>query len=251
MYKLWLIVIILILTNISAENLKWTGKNDSYWHNPVNWQPQKVPTSDDNVYIDMSAPVPPYINKTANAKIVVNDYMMDIYGSFVNFEELINNGQVCLYKSQCNVKNSMNMTGQIRLIESGFTVPLLILSHNYSQITGTGAFNTTVINQKGTIILKSAHILTFKTFIQNDEGNIVFYLGDNLILTNSATLKGNLYFYYPFSNYSQLILHTVNLTLDSPKLIFQNSNIAGNLTITKSSHYNRLYVNLFPKNYTQ
>jgi len=70
---IYLVSFILVLGSVSnAATVHWTDRGDDHlWSNPANWESNKVPTSSDEVYIDVppaAAPNGPIIQDGINAK---------------------------------------------------------------------------------------------------------------------------------------------------------------------------------------
>lgn len=64
------------VTSIGGDNfIKWTGNNSSSWTSPFNWEPQQVPTANDNVKIPAGRPFEPIIKsgEVANCKKLTID----------------------------------------------------------------------------------------------------------------------------------------------------------------------------------
>lgn len=227
-----IISIILFIQIINSKNITWTGNNNIYWDNSLNWDPQQIPTYNDNVFIPINSSVPPYSDKIIYANKLNIQLMLDLYGTTAYIHYLENNGLLNLYRSAMIIDNPTDLNGQIKLAESMIYVPLLTLSNKYSVISGTGDIRGMVYNEKGTIRIESGHILTFLEYKQSINGSLLYYLGNNLIIANYAELKGNIYVsLYDLYKDRQIIFKSLDIAMQNVSLNILNNNSSGNLTI--------------------
>jgi hypothetical protein len=205
MIKLLLILSLFLIFN-NAITIIWTGDNDTYWHNPKNWNPMQIPTSDDDVLITLNSSIPPYADQPLFVRYLKNDFLLDIYGTTAKMESLDNSGSLNIYNSQVVILNPFDLTGRIKIIESTVTVPFVTLLKN-GFITGDGTFNTLLYNQLGNVKIEPDHVLTFQGYYQDVGGSLNFMLGNNNIITNYCDL-----------NYQCLFIWTIKgLSDDCPK----------------------------------
>lgn len=242
-------IIILFIQIINSKNILWTGNNDIYWDNPLNWDPCQIPAYNDNVLIPINSTIPPYSDKPIHVNNLDIHLMLDLYETTACIQNLTNSGFLNLYHSNITIMNPSNLIGQIKLTESIISVPLLTLSNKYSAISGAGIFNGSVYNEKGTIRIESEHILTFLQYEQNIDGSLLYYIGNSSIITNYAKLEGNIYVYfYNLYEDNQIIFKSQHLTLQDIKLSVLNSldslNL-GNLTVEYTDNSTLLIVHLY------
>ena len=242
----YLFLIIYIINLCIGVNIIWTGNMDCYWNNTLNWVPNQIPTSNDNVNIPMNASIPPYSHTPIYANNLRNDLMLDLFGTEGQVRSLQNNGELNLYRTTFTVLQPINLIGQIKVIESSLTVPSITLTNKYACITGTGSIASSVYNEKGTIKLKSEHVLTFLNYTQGIEGALEYYLGLNVILSNYADISGKIYAYlYGLNNNdTQVIFKSQKLSLNNVKLVPLNNHTSGNLTLIQNNSKQDLVIYL-------
>jgi len=226
------LLFLIFVAIVSADNLLWTGKQDSFWHNPSNWYPAKVPTINDTVRIENTCPVPPYAVDIIEADSLINNFRIDIYECHVKINNILGNGDINIYKSRVQVANSFILSGKLKLIETSIIVPMIMMEKN-SILTGAGRIDGFVNNIEGIVRLEPSHILYIDNYRQSDKASLVIYLGNNSIIGRALYLSGKIYAYcFQLDQYYQVLARSKYLTIHDLKLFPINRNAIGNLTAT-------------------